>query len=70
MPFDYKKILLAYIIHVGKSEGTDFIGGTPWVEPMDFLTLEETQELNRLSDEAFAIAMAKFKKEINDKSSQ
>lgn len=69
MPFDYKKMLLAYITHVGKSEGTDFIGGTPWVEPMDSLTLEETQELNRLSDEAFTLEMLKFKKETNDKSS-
>lgn len=52
-PFDYRKILVAYICHVGTQEGIDFLGnGSPWVQPMNGLTLEETNVLVSLAKEA------------------
>jgi hypothetical protein len=49
MEFDYKKLLMAYIRHVGNAEGIDFLGNGLAAAPIDWLTLEETQEINRLS---------------------
>lgn len=47
MVFDYKKILLAYIDHVGQCEGVTFLG-RPADNGIEGLSSEELEELLRL----------------------
>lgn len=50
---DYKRLLRAYLVHVYYSEGTTFLpDGAPCPTPVDDLTKEEREELNRINDEA------------------
>ena len=51
MEFDYKKILRAYIDHVGMCEGIDFLERYPSWPSIKGLTIEETKELIRVADE-------------------
>lgn len=48
--FDYKRMLVAYIGHVGECEGTDFLGRSA-DDGICGLTFEEVEELRRLIDE-------------------
>lgn len=49
---DYKRLLRAYLIHVYYSEGTTFLpDGAPCPTPIDDLTNEEREELNRINAE-------------------
>ena len=46
---DYRKILAAYIAHVGRQEGTDFLG-----EPLATLTNDENAALHEVAAETAA----------------
>lgn len=49
---NYKRLLKAYLVHVYYSEGTTFLpDGAPCPTPVDDLTNEEREELNRINDE-------------------
>ena len=49
MGFNYKKLLVYYIEHVGMCEGISFLG-TSADDGIDGLTHEEVEELRRLSN--------------------
>ena len=49
MVFNYKKLLVYYIEHVGMCEGISFLG-TSADDGIDGLTHEEVEELRRLSN--------------------
>jgi Fe-S cluster biogenesis protein NfuA len=51
MTFDYKKILLAYINHVGECEGCTFLGRSV-DNGITGLSSEEVEELRRLDSAA------------------
>ena len=51
MAFDYKKLLLAYINHIGEIEGTDFLGKSA-DHGINGLEADEIEELRRVSKEA------------------
>jgi hypothetical protein len=48
MTFDYRKLLIAYIAHVGDCEGTDFLGNSA-KDGIKGLSEEEVEELKYLS---------------------
>lgn len=50
MDFDYKKILIGYLHHIGVMEGTSFLGRNADNGVGD-LTPEELAELRRLDEE-------------------
>jgi hypothetical protein len=52
MIFDYKKILLAYINHVGEREGVTFLGEDEKRWGITGLSSEEVEELLRLDSDA------------------
>jgi hypothetical protein len=52
MTFDYKKILLSYINHVGECEGVTFLGEGQKEWGIKGLSSEEVEELLRLDSAA------------------
>lgn len=46
LPFDYQKMLLAYMHYIGRCEGTDFLPASP--SELPDLSKTEVDELNRL----------------------
>lgn len=51
---DYKKLLRAYLVHVYYCESTTFLpDGAPCPTPVDDLTPEEYEELNRINKEVY-----------------
>ena len=59
MGFNYKKLLIYYIEHVGMCEGVSFLGRSA-DDGIDGLTHEEVEELRRLSNTKLV------EQEIND----
>lgn len=47
MTFDYRSLLIRYMEHVGREEGTDFVSHL--YVGMELFTNEEIEELERLS---------------------
>jgi len=47
---DYRVLLLKYINHVGRIEGTDFLGD--FYSSVGFFTQEEWDEINKLGEES------------------